>query len=213
MGQKINPKSYRMAVIYKWNSKWFSKKDYVKYLKEDVNIREFLTDKLKDALLDRIEIERASDKLIITIYSAKPGLIIGRAGAGIEALKKELYTKVLKRREKVEINIMEVDKPMLSASIVARGMAFDIEKRIPFRRVMKQAISRVKKEGALGIRIVVAGRLNGAEIARTEMLNWGKMPLHTLRADIDYNMCVANTTYGSIGIKVWIYKGDVFNKK
>ena len=213
MGQKVTPTIYRIGSIFSWDSKWFSKKNYSRLLKEDIQIREYLGKKLKDALIDKIEIERSTNKFTIIVHAVKPGLIIGRGGAGIEELKKELQFKVLKRREKFEINVIEVKKPMNSARVVMQTMATDIEKRMPFRRVMKQAIGRVMKEGAQGVRVTVAGRLNGAEIARSETLSQGKLPLHTLRANIDYMKGEANTTYGVIGIKVWIYKGEVFNKK
>ncbi len=213
MGQKVNPKSFRLGTTNTWSSKWFSRKNYIQFLKEDILIRDYLSKRLKEALIDRIDIERSSNVLTLIVHATKPGLIIGRAGAGVEVLKNDLQKKVLKRKEKIDINIIEVKKPMLSSHVVMQSMAFDIEKRIPFRRVMKQALSRVMKEGAKGIKIIVSGRLNGVDIARSETLTAGKLPLHTLRADIDYTDGVANTTYGVIGIKVWIYKGDVFNKE
>ncbi len=216
MGKKINPKVLRLGITKTWQSKWFgSGKKYIKNVQEDIKIRKYLIKELKEAGVDRVEIERDAKKITINIHTAKPGLIIGRGGSGIEDLKKKIHDKFLKnfRMSEINLNIQEVDRPNLSAQIVVQSMIIDIEKRMPFRRVMKQAISRVEKAGALGVRIIVSGRLNGAEIARSEMLSSGKVPLHTLRADIDYARGVASTTYGAIGIKVWIYKGEVFEKE
>jgi len=213
MGRKVHPKIFRTGPLYSWDSKWFSNKNFSSLLKEDIKIRRFLEKKLKEASLDRIEIERLANTVAINIYSAKPGIIIGRGGSGAEDLKKEIKKKFLKPKAVLNLNISEIPKPNLSAAIVARSIAADIEKRIPYRRVMKQAISRVEKAGAEGVKITVAGRLNGVEIARTETLSWGKIPLHTLRADINYKQDEADTTYGVIGIKVWIYRGEIFKKK
>lgn len=216
MGQKVNPKIFRTGITRTWASKWFSEGDkYVQNLKQDVMVRRFLTKQLREAGVDRVEIERSANKISVNIFTAKPGLIIGRGGAGIEDLKKKVHSKYLKNFKMGEINmsITECDRPNLSAQIVAQSMALEIEKRMPFRRVMKQAISRVEKAGALGVKVIIKGRLNGAEIARDEMLTTGKVPLHTLRADIDYARMAAFTTYGAIGIKVWIYKGEVFEKE
>lgn len=215
MGQKVNPKVLRVGVIRTWPSKWFATGDkLVDNLKQDINTRKYLIRELREAGVDRVEIERSANKIGINVFTAKPGLIIGRGGTGIEDLKKKLHTKFLKNFKlgEININITEQDRPNLSALIVAQGMALEIEKRIPFRRVMKQAISRIERAGALGVRIIIKGRLNGAEIARSEMLVSGKVPLQTLRADIDYARTAAFTTYGAIGIKVWIYKGEVFEK-
>ena len=172
----------------------------------------------KEAGVDRVEIERSANRVEISIYTAKPGLIIGRGGTGVDDLKKKIHKMFLSRPSgikpgDIKINIFEVDRPNLSAQIVVQSMIIDIEKRMPFKRVMKQAISRVERAGALGVRVIVSGRLNGVEIARSEMLTSGKVPLHTLRADIDYARGVASTTYGAIGIKVWIYKGDKFKSE
>jgi len=215
MGKKINPKIFRISVNKNWPSKWYgSGVSYAKKVEQDVSVRRYFLKRLKEAGVDRVEIERTADKISISVYTAKPGLIIGRGGSGVEDLKKQIHQKFLKNFKpgNINLNIHEVDRPNLSAQIIVQAMSIDIEKRMPFRRVMKQAINRVERAGALGVKVVVGGRLNGVEIARTEMLTSGKVPLHTLRADIDYARGVANTTYGAIGIKVWIYKGDKFEK-
>ncbi len=215
MGQKVNPKILRMGIIRTWQSRWFSDgKKYVKNFEEDIKIRKFLIKELREAGVDRVEIERNAKKISINIFTAKPGVIIGRGGAGVDDLKKKIHDKFLKtyRLGEIDLNVTELDRPNLSAQIVAQQMSLELEKRMPFRRVMKQAINRVERAGALGVRIIVKGRLNGAEIARSEMLTSGKVPLHTLRADIDYARVAARTTYGTIGIRVWIYKGEVFKK-
>ncbi|MFH1192301.1 MAG: 30S ribosomal protein S3 [bacterium] len=216
MGQKVNPKIFRMGIIRTWESKWFSKNKYSDFLKLDVAIRKFLNLKLKDAALDRIEIERSGESIKITIHSAKPGIIIGRSGVGIEDLKNKLQKSVLNKmnigKMGVNLNIQEIKNPNLSANIIIQNVIDDLEKRIPFRRALKQAIGKAEKAGAKGVKILVAGRLNGAEIARSEKLTSGKIPLHTLRADIDYTRGVARTIYGAIGVKVWIYKGDIFKQ-
>ncbi|MFH1172988.1 MAG: 30S ribosomal protein S3 [bacterium] len=212
MGQKVNPTIFRIGINKTWTSKWFSDKDFSGLLRQDVTIRKFISQKLKDASVEKIEIERPAGNLNITIYSAKPGLIIGRAGAGIEDLKKEIQKQFLGKKTAINLNIQEVSQPDLSANIVLQNMISEIEKRMPFRRVMKQALARIERAGALGAKVIVAGRLNGAEIARTEKLGWGKVPLHTLRADIDYSRGFAKTIFGTIGIKVWIYRGEIFDK-
>jgi len=212
MGHKVNPKSFRIGQNESWRSKWFATKDYADLLKQDYLIRKFIKNKLKSCGLDRIEIERSTKKIDINITTAKPGLIIGRGGSGIEDLKKEIVSKFLNKEDILNINIYEVDNPGLSSEVVLQSMIEDIEKRIPFRRVMKQNIDKVMRAGAQGVKISMSGRLNGVEIAREEKLQQGKMPLHTLRANIDYARAAAFTTYGAIGIKVWIYKGEVFNK-
>lgn len=216
MGKKINPKVFRLGITKTWQSKWFgSGKKYIKNVEQDVNVKRYLMKELKEAGVDRVEIERDAKKVSVNIYTAKPGLIIGRGGSGVDDLKKKIHDKFLKnfRLDEINLNVNEVDRPNLSAQIVVQSMIIEIEKRMPFRRVMKQAISRIEKAGALGVRIIISGRLNGAEIARSEMLSSGKVPLHTLRADIDYARGAAHTTYGAIGIKVWIYKGEVFEKE
>ena len=183
-------------------------------LKQDVKVRKYLFVELREAGVDRFEIDRSGHKITISIFTAKPGIIIGRGGSGVGDLKKKLHDKFLKnfKLNDINLNITEFDRPNLSSMIIAEAMAMDIEKRMPFRRVMKQAINRVERAGALGVKVIVGGRLNGSEIARTEMLTSGKVPLHTLRADIDFAKATAKTSYGAIGIKIWIYKGDVFKK-
>ncbi|MCX6742731.1 MAG: 30S ribosomal protein S3 [Candidatus Parcubacteria bacterium] len=220
MGQKVNPKIFRIGITKTWDSKWFSTRNFSLLLRQDVLIRKFLKSKLKDSGVSKIEIERSAEKINIIIYAVKPGIIIGRSGVGIEDLKNELKKKVLAKAESkvpgklnLNINIMEVDKPNLNSQIVLDNIIADLEKRIPFRRIMKQAISRVMRAGAKGVRVLVSGRLNGAEIARREMLAEGMLPLHTLRSDIDYSRGAAQTIYGKIGVKVWIYKGEVFEKE
>ena len=215
MGKKINPKIFRIGVSKAWPSKWYaSGKDYSKNVQQDVAMRRFLMKELREAGVDRVEVERDAKKVNVRIYTAKPGIIIGRGGSGADDLKKKVHTKFLKNYKpgNINLNIYEFDRPNLSAQINVQLMALDLEKRMPFRRVMKQTMSRVERAGALGVKVIVSGRLNGAEIARSEMLTSGKIPLHTLRADIDYARGIANTTYGVIGIKVWIYKGDKFEK-
>ncbi|MDP3899509.1 MAG: 30S ribosomal protein S3 [bacterium] len=216
MGQKVHPKVFRIGVIYTWPSKWFSVgEQFAKQTAEDIMIRKYLTKKLHEAGVDRVEIERSAKKITISIYTAKPGLVIGRGGAGADDLKKEIKQKFLplRRLNEVSLNINEVDRPNLSSQVVVQSMIMDLEKRMPFKRVMKQAVSRVSRAGALGVKVMVKGRLNGAEIARSEKLVQGKIPLQTLRADIDYSRGVASTTYGAIGVKVWIYKGEIFSKE
>jgi small subunit ribosomal protein S3 len=215
MGQKVNPKIMRMGITRTWHSKWFNLgNDYIASLKQDVYVRKYLIKKLREAGVDKVEIERSAKKIAVNVYTAKPGLIIGRGGTGVEDLKKEIHKKYLKsfRPGDINLNIHEVERPNLSAQIIVQQMSMEIEKRMPFRRVMKQAINRIERAGGLGVKVIIAGRLNGAEIARSEMLTQGKVPLHTLRADIDYARGAAMTTYGAIGIKVWIYKGDIFEK-
>ncbi len=215
MGKKVNPKIFRMGITKTWPSIWFEKGDkYVQNIKQDIGVRKFLIKKFKEAGTDKIEIIRSINKIDVTITTAKPGMIIGRGGNGVEELKKEIHKKFLKtfRPGEINLNIKEANRPNLSAQITIQTMILDIEKRMPFRKVMKQTLSKIERAGALGAKVVVAGRLNGAEIARTEKLVWGKVPLQTLRADIDYARGAAHTTYGAIGIKVWIYKGEVFEK-
>lgn len=215
MGQKVNPKIIRMGIVTAWPSRWFAfGKKYAKNLEQDVKLRKFLIKDLREAGVDRVEIERSANKINVNIFTAKPGIIIGRGGAGAEELKKKIHNKFLKnfRLGEINLNITEFDRPNLSAQIVLQQMIMEIEKRMPFRRVMKQAMNRVERAGALGVKVIIKGRLNGSEIARGEMLSSGKVPLHTLRADIDYARGAAHTTYGAIGIKIWIYKGEVFRK-
>ena len=217
MAKKVNPKVLRIGITRTWHSKWFSdQKSYVGKLQQDIAVRRYLLRNYKEAGIDKVEIERnSSNKVFLHIYTAKPGLLIGRGGAGIEELKKKIHDKFLKnfRLNEINININEVSRPNLSAEIVLQSLIIDIEKRIPFKKAMKQAIGRSERAGALGIKIGISGRLNGAEIARTEHLISGKLPLSTLRADIDFARGAAFTTYGAIGIKVWIYKGEVFDRQ
>ena len=213
MGHKVHPKIHRTQVIYTWDSRWFSKRNYAKCAEQDIRIREFLTKKFKDAHIDAIGIERGPKNMTVTIFAAKPGFIIGRGGAGIEALRKTIERQFLQYLLKVKLNIQEVRSPALSAAVVAQTIASDTERRLPFRRIMKQTIERVMNAGAQGIKITMAGRLNGVEIARTETLSSGKIPLITLRSDVDYALVEAQTTYGKIGIKVWIYRGEIFGRK
>ena len=181
-------------------------------MREDIMIRKFLQRELKEASMEKVEIERSANSVNVIIYSAKPGIIIGRGGQGVEDLKKKIKQQFLAPKTNLNITIQEVRNPNLSAQLVAQAMALDLEKRMPFRRVLKQAIGRVEKTEAKGVKVTVAGRLNGAEIARTETLSSGSLPLHTLRADIDYARTAAQTTYGTIGVKVWIYKGNKFER-
>lgn len=215
MGTKVNPRVYRLATVKGADAKWFARGEKFKqFLRDDVRIREFLLTKLKEASVDHIEMERTNQNLNIIIFSGKPGVIIGRAGAGIEDLKKQIKNTFYRgRRAAINITVNEVTRPSLSSAIVAGQIAADIEKRMPFRRTMKQAIERVMKGGALGVRVKIGGRLNGAEISRSEALSSGKIPLQTLRADIDFSRATARTIYGAIGVKVWIYRGDVFEEK
>jgi small subunit ribosomal protein S3 len=215
MGKKVNPKIIRIGITRTWPSIWFgSGKEYRQNLKQDVLLRRFLMNDLKEAGIDSVKIERGVKKISVEITVAKPGIVIGRGGNGIEVLKKKIHDGFLKnfRLGEINVNIKECDRPNLSAQVVLQSMIDDIEKRIAFKRTMKQAIARVEKAGALGVKVVMSGRLNGAEIAREEMLVSGKIPLQTLRADIDYSRGVAKTSYGTVGIKIWIYKGEVFNK-
>lgn len=213
MGHKINPTSLRLKITDTWKSKWFSKSNYVDMLREDIRIREYLETHLRKAGLSRIDIERMGDGTItVIIRTTKPGLIIGKGGAGIEELKKRIKTKLGIKKE-LKVNIEEIRDVNMHAQVIANSIAEQIEKRVAFRRLMKQSLESVMQAGAKGVKVAIGGRLNGAEIARTEHLSAGKIPLHTLRADIDFARATAHTTYGTIGIKVWIYKGDIFEKK
>ncbi len=215
MGQKVHPKIFRIGTVQGWASRWYSKKQlFPTLLKEDVQLRKEVTTLLKDAAVDRVEIERTANSLTIVVHTAKPGFIIGRSGAGAEDLKKKIRDRFFRgRKVTVNLNIVEVSRPGLSSNIVMQGMVADIERRLPFRRVLKTTAERVEKAGAKGVKLEVAGRLNGAEIARTETLSRGSVPLQNLRADIDYAQGAAKTIYGTIGVKVWIYRGEIFEKK
>lgn len=210
MGQKVNPKGFRVGVIRDWDSRWYARKEYSDYLLEDYQIRKYLKKRLYDSGISRIEIERAAGRVKVNIFTAKPGIVIGRGGAEVESLKKALEKMTGK---KVNIYINEVKKPELDAQLVAESVASALERRIAFRRAMKQAVGRTMRLGAGGIKLMCSGRLGGAEIARTEWISDGKVPLHTLRADIDYATAEADTTYGKIGIKCWIYKGEVLPER
>lgn len=205
MGQKVNPKSIRLKINELWLSKWFSKNSYRDNLIADLKIRRELEKKLKEAAISKIEISRDSNKVTVNIYSGRPGVVIGRGGSGTEDLKKLLVNFI---KDKIQINIIEVKKPDADAAIIAQSVANQIEKRIPYRRAVKQTIERAKTAGIKGIKIMVSGRLNGAEIARSEKMAFGTVPLSTFKSDIDYKYLVASTTYGTIGIKVWVYKGE-----
>ena len=207
MGQKVNPRGFRIGITEGWQSKWFAGKEFARFIGEDVKIRRFVKSKMQAAGIARVEIERAAARVKINIHTAKPGLVIGKKGKDIEDLRKEL--KSLVSRD-VTLSIIEARKPDMDAQLVAEGIAFQLQRRVNFRRAMKEAVSRAQRAGAEGIKIRVSGRLNGAEIARTESTRDGRVPLHTLRADIDYGTAEANTTYGIIGIKVWVFKGEKF---
>lgn len=214
MGHKVHPKIHRIPYIFPWDSRWFAKKDQLAtFLQQEIQIREFLEKKLKEANVDSISIERTPKDITITILAGKPGVVIGRGGQGLEVIRKEIEKKILQFKSKVKLNIQPVNQPALSAAIVAQNAAMDIEKRLPFRRVMKQSIEKVMAAGAKGIKIAMAGRLNGVEIARREKLAAGKMSLITLRSNVDYAFTEAHTMYGKIGIKVWIYYGETFSRK
>ena len=212
MGQKVHPHGIRLGIVKTWDAKWYADKDFATNLHEDIKIRKAIkTDKqLASAGVSRIEIERSEKRLKLTIHTAKPGMVIGRGGAGIEDIKNKLKKLTDK---KVDINIMEIRQPDLDALLVAENIASQLERRIAFRRAMKQSVGRTMRLGAKGIKIACSGRLGGAEIARSESYREGSIPLHTLRADIDYGFAEANTTYGRIGIKVWIFKGEILPDK
>ncbi|MCD6270931.1 30S ribosomal protein S3 [bacterium] len=217
MAHKAHPKGLRLGYTESWDSRWFSNKDFSKYLEEDFIIREFLTKKLKDAALSKIEIERSPGKMLILIHTARPGLIIGRGGRGVEELQKAVLREILKKsplkdeKRQVQLEIKEVRNPWIDANLVAQWVAQRLEKRIPYRRVLKQALDKVTSYKEVeGAKIEVSGRLNGVTIARREWLQKGKLPRQTLRADIDYGFAQAFCSYGVIGVKVWIYKGEKF---
>jgi small subunit ribosomal protein S3 len=210
VGQKINPKGFRVGVIHDWESKWYAEKDFATFLHEDIKIRAFINKKLADASVSTIEIERAANRVNISIHTAKPGMVIGKGGAEVEALRTELNNLT---GRKVHINIVEIKKPDLDAHLVGLSIAAQLEQRVAFRRAMKQAMQRTMRSGAKGIKTQAAGRLNGADIARREHYTEGTVPLHTLRADIDYAWEEATTTYGQIGIKTWINRGEILPDK
>ncbi len=204
--------AFRLGTTTDWTSKWFAKRDFHQLLKQDVEVKKAIKLKLRAAGVARVEIERSGNSVTVTIVTAKPGIVIGRGGAGVEDLKKAL-AKFFPGNVKFRVNIQEVANPSLVAQLVVQNMIEQLEKRLPFRRILKQAVDQVKKAGGQGVKVMVAGRLNGADIARTEALSWGKLPLQTLRADVDFARGAAFTTYGAIGVKVWIYRGEIFHKK
>ena len=210
MGQKVNPHGLRVGVIKDWDSKWYADAEFSDYLVEDYNIRKFLKKKLYSAGVSKIEIERASDRVKVIIYTAKPGVVIGKGGAEIEVTKKELSKLTDK---KVMVDIKEIKRPDRDAQLVAENIAQQLENRVSFRRAMKSCMGRTMKSGATGIKTCCSGRLGGADIARAEFYSEGTIPLQTLRADIDYGFAEANTTYGKVGVKVWIYKGEILPTK
>ena len=210
MGQKVNPHGIRVGVIKDWDSKWYADAEFADYLVEDYNIRKYLKKKLFNAGVSKIEIERASDRVKVIVFTAKPGVVIGKGGAEIEVTKKELQKLTGKN---VLVDIKEIKRPDRDAQLVAENIALQLENRVAFRRAMKSCMGRTMKAGALGIKTAVSGRLGGAEMARTEFYSEGTIPLQTLRADIDYGFAEADTTYGKLGVKVWIYKGEVLPTK
>ena len=209
MGQKTHPIGFRIGVTKPWDSKWFAKNDFGKLLAEDLRVRKFVKEKLFSAGVSRIEIERAASKLRINVHAARPGIAIGKKGAGIELVKEEIARNLKKPIEDVVLNVTEVRKAEADAQLISESIANQLERRIAYRRAMKKAIQQAMKFGVKGIKVRLSGRLGGAEIARTDKYSEGSVPLHTLRADIDYGFAEAKTTYGIIGIKVWVFKGEV----
>src|SRR5262244_2428198 len=210
MGQKVHPKGFRLGVIEQWDSKWFARREYPELLHEDLKLRKFLKERLYHAGISKVEIERAANKAKINIYTARPGIVIGKKGAEIEKLKSELGRLTQKE---TFINMHEVRRPDLDAQLVAENVALQLERRVAFRRAMKEAVSRGMRMGAQGIKVMCAGRLGGSEIARSEWYREGRVPLHTLRADINYGFAEARTTYGIIGVKAWIFRGEVLTEE
>lgn len=210
MGQKVNPIGIRLGITRDWNSKWFATKNYAQLLNQDIDLRKYLKKKLMSAAVSRIHIERPANNAVVTIYTARPGILIGKKGGGIETLRSEISTKL---GVPVHLNVEEVRKPELDSTLVAESIAQQLEQRVMFRRAMKRAVTSAMKSGAKGIKICVSGRLGGAEIARSESYREGRVPLHTFRADIDYGTAEAKTTFGIIGVKVWIFKGEILPQK
>ncbi len=207
MGQKTNPIGLRLGINRTWESRWFATREYAKWLDEDIRIRAYLKKRLYNAGVSKIEIERSGEKVIVNIFTARPGMVIGRKGAEVDMLRDELKHLC---RKPVQINIKDVKKPELNAQLVAEHIAMQLEQRVSFRRAMKKTIASAMRMGAKGIRVQCAGRLGGAEMSRREGYSEGRVPLHTLRADIDFARATARTTFGTVGVKVWIYKGEVF---
>lgn len=210
MGQKVHPVGFRLGIIRDWEAKWFAEKEYSQLLHEDLKLRQLIRQRLAAAAISRIEIERSANQVTVTVHSARPGIVIGKSGAKVEELRQELEKMTQK---KVRLNIQEIQVPELDAHLVAKNIAEQLTRRVSFKRAMKQAVSRSMQRGAKGIKVVIAGRLGGAEMSRREREVAGKVPLHTLRADIDYSTAEALTTFGMIGVKVWIYKGEVLPEK
>jgi small subunit ribosomal protein S3 len=210
VGQKVNPVGLRIGIIKDWESRWYAGKDYADLLHEDLRVREYVAKRLKDASVSKVEIERAANRLNVTIHTAKPGMVIGKGGTEVESLRKALNSLTNKR---VHINILEIKKADIDAKLVAENIARQLENRVSFRRAQKQVIQRAMRSGAKGIKTMVSGRLGGADIARSESYSEGTVPLHTLRADIDYATAEADTTFGKLGVKVWIYRGEVLPTK
>ena len=210
MGQKVNPIGIRLGINKDWNSKWFASRNYAQLLNQDIDLRKYLKKKLMAAAISRIQIERPANNAVVTIHTARPGVLIGKKGGGIEGLRAEISSKL---GVPVHLNVEEVRKPELDSTLVAEGIAQQLEQRVMFRRAMKRAVTSAMKSGAKGIKICVSGRLGGAEIARSESYREGRVPLHTFRADIDYGTAESKTTYGIIGVKVWIFKGESILQK
>jgi small subunit ribosomal protein S3 len=206
MGQKVHPIGFRVGVIRDWQSKWYAERDFQRFLHEDIQIRRHLKKKLKDAGVARVSIERAANKAKVYVHAAKPGLIIGKRGSGLDALRAELQQM---SKTEVFLNIIEVRKVETDAMLVAENIAAQLEKRVSFRRAMKKAVTTARRAGAEGIKVICSGRLGGAEMGRTERYHEGRVPLHTLRADVDYGLAEAKTTYGIIGVRVWVFRGEV----
>ncbi len=212
MGQKVNPTGLRLGINKTWDSRWFSQRDFPKYLSEDLAIRKFVNKKYAEAGVAKVEIERAAKQLVVKLHSARPGRIIGKQGKEIETLREEIRRVIGAKDRNVKVDVFEVKNPDVNAQLSAINVAQQIEKRVSFRRAMKKIMQQSMKAGAKGIKVRVSGRLNGAEIARTEWYMEARVPLHTLRADIDYGFSEAHTTYGAIGIKVWIFRGEIYEK-
>ena len=210
MGQKINPNGMRVGIIKDWDAKWYAERDFGDKLIEDLEIRKYIEKRLSEASVSRVEIERAANRVNVSIHTAKPGMVIGKGGSEVDALRRQLNEITGKR---VHVNIIEIKRADLDAKLVAESIAQQLEARVSFRRAQKQSIQRTMRSGALGVRTLVSGRLNGADIARSEGFAEGSVPLHTLRADIDYAHAEADTTFGKIGVKVWIYKGEILPEK
>ena len=214
MGQKVHPTGIRLGISTDWNSKWYaSSKEYPKFLMEDIKIRDYLSSELKQASVSKILIERPTKEAVVTVFTSRPGIVIGKKGEDIEKYREKIANILGTKKSTVKLNVKEIRKPELNAQLVSEGIAQQLERRIMYRRAMKRAVTNTMRLGALGIKVNVAGRLNGAEIARSEWLREGSIPLHTLRANLDYAESEALTTYGIIGVKVWIYKGEIFTRE